>query len=479
MDIPTITPTDEQLHILHLARTTSDPLQIISYAGCGKTATLTMLQEALPPPVLALAFNTRIRAKMSEEFLPTTKVQTFNALGLAIWNETIGHHCVIEKEGSHVVKTRNLFKKEIDRFTKKAKAEAWEVYSDISTAVGMAKSLGYIPEGHYQDKRSLISRSNFYYSLDARPTSLVENLTEGILCASISAAQKGSIDFDDQCYMPVLFGGTFPIHPNALVDEEQDLSPINIEMLAKLKASRLFGVGDPWQSIYAFRGAVQNGMKIQRERFGMKTTELSICFRCPEAIVENARWRAPNMKWVKPGGVVAKLKSPSSTTFPDGCAIICRNNAPLFKLAFHLLSHGRSISVGGSDIGPRLIGIMKKLGSEDISRDTLLRQIDYWQEEREILGSSTAADTADCMRTFANLGSTLGEALIYAKDILRQKGTITLLTGHKAKGLEWDVVYHLDPWLIKDHEQDLNLRYVIQTRAMSCYYEINSTEIRR
>lgn len=52
------------------------------------------------------------------------------------------------------------------------------------------------------------------------------------------------------------------------------------------------------------------------------------------------------------------------------------------------------------------------------------------------------------------------------------------MTGHKAKGLEFDTVYHLNPYLIGDDEQELNLRYVIQTRAANAYYEINSDNIR-
>ena len=82
------------------------------------------------------------------------------------------------------------------------------------------------------------------------------------------------------------------------------------------------------------------------------------------------------------------------------------------------------------------------------------------------------------MRVFASHGSTLGTAIAYAEHLFAQRGTIRLLTGHKAKGLEFPTVFHLDPWLCRDEEQDLNLRYVIQTRAMESYYEIDSRAIR-
>ena len=58
---------------------------------------------------------------------------------------------------------------------------------------------------------------------------------------------------------------------------------------------------------------------------------------------------------------------------------------------------------------------------------------------------------------------------LFAKD----NGLVTLATGHKAKGLEWDTVLHLDPWRIpskwakKESEiaQEHNLQYVLETRT--------------
>ena len=51
------------------------------------------------------------------------------------------------------------------------------------------------------------------------------------------------------------------------------------------------------------------------------------------------------------------------------------------------------------------------------------------------------------------------------------------MTGHKAKGLEWPIVYVLDEWLCKETEQDMNLRYVMSTRSLEQLYYINSQDI--
>jgi superfamily I DNA/RNA helicase len=295
---------------------------------------------------------------------------------------------------------------------------------------------------------------------------------------SIKTSYKGYIDFNDQVYMPALFGGTYPSFPTVLIDEKQDLNPVNHRMIDKLVKGRLIGCGDPWQSIYGFRGAVQDGMAKLKQKFDMKEFDLSVSFRCPRAIVENARWRVPHYKWRKEGGSVTKLQQLNGIDIPEHAAIICRNNAPLFRLAFDLLSHGRSVSVAGSDIGPRLIATLKKLGDDSLPRSSVLGEIELWLEDKLRKGSSTAPDMAEAMRVFAGYGETLGQAVSYAEYLFQQRGAIHLLTGHKAKGLEFDVVYFLDPALIKgENDQELNLRYVIQTRAKDKLYEIDSANI--
>ena len=465
-------PTPEQDHILSLLETKSN-LLINALAGSGKTTTLEMIQNALAPPVLCLAFNRRIADVMVKRFRTTTTVRTFNSLGHRIWATTCAGHISLDTK-----KVPDLLRELIKELPRGDQGEAWEVFWEVKATVDLAKALGYIPDGKYPDAKRIISPSEFWARAEEDIGELGQDLVNETLFRSIKAAYSGLIDYNDQVYMPALFGGTYPKFPNVLVDEAQDLSPVNHEMLGHLTKSRLIAVGDPWQSIYGFRGAVRSGMSKLRERFAMTEADLSVSFRCPEAIVRTVHWRVPSMKWSKPGGRVAQLKNPTPSSFVDGSAIISRNNAPLFALALRLLSSGRSVSVSGSDIGPRVIGILRKLGPDNLSKESLLDEIKSWEIEKIAKGSATASDIADCMRVFGRQGATLGQACAYAEHLFRQQGNIQLLTGHKAKGLEWHTVYHLDPFLLRQDEQDLNLRYVITTRAKETYYEINSKDIR-
>ena len=87
---------------------------------------------------------------------------------------------------------------------------------------------------------------------------------------------------------------------------------------------------------------------------------------------------------------------------------------------------------------------------------------------------SSIEDRADCMRVFANQGDNLGEAVGYAEHLCAATGPLKLLTGHKAKGLEFSHVFFLDNELISDEGQENNLRYVIQTRAKETLTYVSS-----
>lgn len=469
-------PTPEQDHITTLIRTTKSNIIIRALAGTGKTTTLELIERASPEkPILCLAFNKKIAEEMAKRFATTTTVRTFNGLGHRIWGKACSANLKLDPK-----KSQALFKSEVDQLPKSAQAEAWGCYMEVINAVALAKSIGYVPKGVFPNAKRLVTTEAFHAWLEERPSALAVELIDSVLTRSIKTAYEGLIDFNDQIYMPALFGGTFPRFPHVMVDEGQDLSPVNHAMLDKLARGRITVVGDPKQSIYAFRGALTGGMSQLQRTFQMTECPLTVSFRCPRKVVEYARGWVPEFKWVKDGGSVSVVNGMGLDVkgLPEQAAIICRNNAPLFAAAIHLLSSGRSVSVAGSDIGPRVLATFRKLGPEDLKRPQVYDRIEEWRAEKLAKNSKTAQDIADCMRVFAAYGQTLGQAIATAEHIFAQKGSIKLLTGHKAKGLEFESVYHLDPWLIGQHEQDQNLHYVISTRSMDRLVEVNSKDIR-
>src|SRR5882757_1327261 len=246
--------TDEQSDILAAAKTSRSNLMISALAGTGKTSTLELLERAVPRgPILYLVFNKKNADDASKRMLSTTTVRTFNAIGHRIWST--GRSLRLDPRKSNAI-----LREIIDNAPKDHRDTLWGCYHEVLSGVGLAKALGYIPGDLYPNAKRLITRSQFHRLLEELPDDLTADLIDTVLQRSIKQSYEGLIDYNDQIYMPALFGGAYPQFPLVLVDEYQDLSPVNHALLRKLVRGRLIGVGDPWQNIYGFRGAKANGM---------------------------------------------------------------------------------------------------------------------------------------------------------------------------------------------------------------------------
>jgi len=363
-----------------------------------------------------------------------------NSIGHRVWGSAVGKRLVLDTR-----KNFNLVKEGIEKLSRLEKQYAFEDFGEIMKTISRAKLNGYIPTGAATG-RSLLTADEFFGGLDEEPEGWFMELVNNALLASIKQAYAGLIDFDDQIYMPTLFGGSFPQHPRVLADEAQDFSRLNHVMLEKLvpKESWLCAVGDPWQSIYAFRGADSNSMTWLRDRFSMHEMTLSVSFRCAQSIVRNAHSRVPHMRWPSwaAEGEVTTLTEWDATSIPDNAAVICRNNAPLLSCALILLRAARGVHLVGTDLGPQLVKALKKLGTPEMEQADVFAAIDSWEQEklRKARNAGVVADKAECLRVFAGFGPTLGAAIAYCEHLFASKGPIQLLSGHKSKGLEWSVV---------------------------------------
>jgi len=489
----TLTPTEEQKAIIEAALTLQDSLLINALAGCAKTSTLEMICSALPvQPILSIAFNRRIAEEMAKKLPGHVKAQTINSLGHGVWARYTNKKLVLDKD-----KVYNGLKGLMDKMNRKEKSQVYEQMPEVLKAVNLAKQQGYIPDELYPNANHLISRQEFFEAFDE---DVDIELVDFLLNEGIKQAYAGSIDFNDQIYMPTLFGGQFPQFPLVMVDESQDLSSLNHALLDKIVPRRLIAVGDPWQSIYAFRGADTRSMGRLKARFNMTELTLSVTFRCPIRMVENVRWRVPHFKWApwaiqgeifnKSGGLMTGEELWKASEIPDGSAIVCRNNAPLLKCALTLLKFSRGVRLIGTDLGPGLIRTMKKLGDESLTREQVFHAINRWEAETmaKRKNKEGVADKADCLRVFGEFGETLGAAIAYAEHLFSTAGPIQLMSGHKAKGLEFDTVYHLNPFLVPSKwarerggeglEQEYNLKYVIETRAKRVLYKVDLESLR-
>lgn len=473
--------TAEQETILDRVRTTSDNLAIEARAGAAKTTTLVEVAKVLSgKSILALAFNRKIATEMNERLPEGATARTLNALGDAAVRQFRGKYHKIEDK-----KCFELLTSFIRKLDPEDQEEAYDRFAETLAAIRTAKNEGYVPEGAHALMRSLSSAEDFFLSLDEEPSELQRDLINKVLRASLRMAlEEGFLDFADQVYISTLHKSiSFPRYDVVLVDEAQDLSELNHLMLGKIVrgSTRLICVGDPCQAIYGFRGADENSMTTMTSRFDLRTLYLTICFRCAPEIVENVRWRAPDMSAFEanPSGAVHHLEAWSLSDIADGDAVICRNNAPLFSLAVKLLGAGRSPELFSGDIVPGLVKIMKKLGKLTAPAAEARSALADWKDAEKSRSRSPGSveDKADCISIFLEKAATLGDAINRIEEIARMSGRIKLMTGHRSKGLEFENVWFLDKQLLRPKGQDLNLRYVIETRAKRVLRYVESEKL--
>jgi len=490
------TPTEEQAAIVEAAKRTKDNLLVSALAGATKTSTLVLVANAVLTPTLALAFNKRIAEEMAKRLPGHVQSSTINSVGHRAWGTAVGKRLAVEPNKGY-----NDLKEYSDTKPQSQKKLISDNFAAIMRAVRLAKSMGYVPPKAQSMGKSLCDEGSFeaalWNAVDADVDDFFLSTVDEMLLRSIAQAYNGLIDFDDQIYMSTLFGGQFTKFPLVLADEVQDLSPLNFETLTKVIGSRLIAVGDQNQAIYGFRGAHTSAMSVMKEKFDMTELPLTISMRCPIKVVEYVRHRVPTMRypdWAKEGKV-ERLTELDPKDIVDGSAIICRNNAPLFACAMRLIRAGRGIHLIGNDIGAGLVKLMKKIAPNTLPKEEFRKAIRAWHteeirrqpEERH----AVIHDKFACLNVFADVGNDSNEAMLWAENLFKQAGPIQMMTGHKSKGLEFDIVYHLEPHLIPSKwsrkaaeegddtqlQQEYNLQYVIHTRAKETLYIIDLEDI--
>ena len=478
-------PTAEQAAILDAGVNTDDNLRVDALAGTGKTSTLVMLAnqpKMQKIATLVLAFNVSIKKEMEAKLPSNCFASTLNGLGHRTWAKFIGR-----KAKPSTAKNGNILKEYLDKKPKHLKDALWASFGDITRMMREAKSAGFAPEGLKRaPSLRLWTEDEYYAALAEEPEPYEWDAFIWCMERSFELAFFGDIDFDDQILMPTLYRAKFPQYPLTLIDEAQDLSTLNHEMLKQVVGDgRIIAVGDPCQAIYGFRGALNDSMERLKTTFSMRTLHLTTCFRCPEAVIAEAQWRAPEFN-APPGtaeGSVQSLSDWDVDALPQDAVILCRNNAPIFNMAMQLLLNDRFPQIVGNDIGKTLVKALKKLGKPEMTPEEVLTAITRYEDKRLLKardhGKGAVKDFCACLRLFVTKGETLRDMCAYVEYLLQSTGPVRLMTMHKSKGLEFPNVFILDRHLCRiefaeQGGQDHNLLYVAQTRAQEVLTYIES-----
>lgn len=513
--MPDLVPTPEQQSVIDIIALRGGPsVMIEAGAGCAKTSTLIMSSKGVRVPALAVAFNKAIADEMGKKLPSNFSSKTMNAIGFQAWARSpYGLNKSFKIDGR---KSGRVVTDTSKRLGRQLTTAQWGLTKDL---LEKAMQIGLLPQNFASAGEGLVADLPAEWDaiasdcwIDAGDRALIIDTARECLIDNITLAFQGHLSFDDQLYCPTVLGGKFPLFPFLFIDEDQDLNTLQHAMIGKCLGAdtRLVAVGDKHQAIYGWRGALSNSadaLRLLRPKW--EDRQLMTTFRCPQIIVARQRHHVPHYRAAPaaPEGRFCDLDSlhdsgkwtledllslrPDHSCAKSSVAVLCRNNAPIMKLAFKLLRNGIPPQVLGRDIGKGLETMSKKLSPDDstpiIEHFNKLRE---WQEREEGLAIANdkeekldgIRDRAESLRAVAESGAQSAGALRKALHDLfeRKDGLITLSSIHKAKGLEWDVVLHLDPWRVPskqakalatktgDHsalEQEYNLRYVAETRT--------------
>jgi DNA helicase-2/ATP-dependent DNA helicase PcrA len=293
---------------------TEGAVLVIAGAGSGKTRVLTRriahllnAAGAKPPEILAITFTNKAAAEMRERVIdlvgpPASAcwVMTFHAAcGRILRREAprLGYRTnfTIYDSADQLRLTKQCLE-ELDRDPKRFTPRG--IHSQISNAKNQL-----IGPAEYASRVS-----SFYDQTVAD----VYELYQRKLFAS------NAVDFDDMLYLTVDVLERFPEAQEkwqkafryVLVDEYQDTNHAQYKFLQVLAArhGNVFAVGDPDQSIYAFRGAdIRNVLEFERDFPGARTIALEQNYRSTNSILEAANAVISNNRERKPKSLWSEL----------------------------------------------------------------------------------------------------------------------------------------------------------------------------
>jgi DNA helicase II / ATP-dependent DNA helicase PcrA len=294
--------------------TTEGAVLVIAGAGSGKTRVLTRriahllnAAGAKPPEILAITFTNKAAAEMRERVIdlvgpPASAcwVMTFHAAcGRILRREAprLGYRTnfTIYDSADQLRLTKQCLE-ELERDPKRFTPRG--IHSQISNAKNQL--IGPAEYG---------SRVSSFYD---QTVADVYELYQRKLFAS------NAVDFDDMLYLTVDVLERFPEAQEkwqkafryVLVDEYQDTNHAQYKFLQVLAAKHgnVFAVGDPDQSIYAFRGAdIRNVLEFERDFPGARTIALEQNYRSTNSILEAANAVISNNRERKPKNLWSEL----------------------------------------------------------------------------------------------------------------------------------------------------------------------------
>src|SRR5579872_3369524 len=273
--------TPQQEAYFAAVREQDDPLAVNAVAGSSKTtSSVEAAKGALERGGVGMtAFNKVIADELQRRLPAGASAATMHSVGFRLLRERFDGIEVDDK------KLRRLF---LDRFPEmhRAGTKEWagrhfpkREYESVPEIVRCCK-MQLLDEARSGRAAIVTACEGMDVELPDDDGDLEECLDAAGELLGAAAEDTTACDFDDMVWMPVRLDLVRPQFDTLFVDEAQDLSPVQHELVCR-SGERLIVVGDPKQAIYGFAGADSSSFDTLRDRLSAVELPLSVSFRCP------------------------------------------------------------------------------------------------------------------------------------------------------------------------------------------------------
>ncbi|OLL31773.1 DNA helicase [Burkholderia sp. SRS-W-2-2016] len=466
--VQALKPTTEQQAILDAVPCGSN-MKIKAYAGAGKTSTLRLVANQLGGQHgVYLAFNREIADHARRGFPRNVSTGTIHSLAYRSVPPALAKRVNIPEEPPHELASRHgLGPVEVPLVTgKTVELTAFELGRMIVDGLGrFCRSADDVPlASHVPVDEKIDERAAAWLREGLRP--YVARLW------GESTDPRGRSAIIPDVYLKVWAQSDPRIESDfILFDEAQDSDEVMLWILSRQSHAQIVYVGDPYQQIYEWRGAVNAMAQIEApehaltESFRFGPTIAALASRLLGLMGEQVPVRGQDS--INSIGVEDPLDAPPVD------AILCRKNV---SAIWHFASgieagHKPSIRMSPAEIVAYADGADALLAGRRAFRPAAFSLFETWKDAQSFARSTAGADLLPIVRIVDELGT--GYLRSLALRVTPEAGAdYVISTVHRAKGLEWkrvkvtnDFLYRTVDGRLTVDDDELRLLYVAFTRA--------------
>ena len=471
--------TQEQLDIINFDLKPKEMLKTLAYAGAGKTSTLVQVAiKYAGKSILYLAYNKSVKEDAVTKFPFNVDVETIHSLAY----RHIGYKFREQLDACY----GNLKTWDIAKFYRITTYEAARLNASLELFCNSADP--------YPTVEHIVPDDLQRFDIDKYTVGMVAKLR--ILWEDVT---NGRCGMSHSIYLKMFqLAGVNLGYDIVLLDEAQDTNPVTLAIFNYQVENGAIGflVGDPYQQIYSWRGAVDAMSQVQAP-----TLRLSQSFRFGPDIAAFASTmlnRCFGEKVPLSGRIdlASGVRSGADLALP--LTVICRTNAGLVHSAYNNANAGRMIAVNGRDAFQETLKLITDIhhlqtgNRSAIDARKISMHKDFASLEKNVKESLDVElqTKVNIAKQYATTWPEVKEAILHMQ-VAPSNAEVFLTTTHKSKGLEWpNVTIGSDfkalhkysdggmPLLCKIlktptqndgevHAEEVNLLYVACTRAQS------------